>query len=141
MVSDMSKEINVLLVDDEVDFLSTLAKRLGKRGLKPITADNGETALKLLKASDVDVVVLDVKMPGLGGIETLKEIKRYNPLIEVIMLTGHASMDVAIQGMEMGAFDYLMKPTEIDELCYKLEDAYHEKTLKEQKINRMEEGL
>ena len=140
-MGEIVEKINILLVDDEVDFLSTLAKRLGKRGLNPIKAENGETALQLLKANDVDVVVLDVKMPGLGGIETLKEIKRYNPLIEVIMLTGHANMDVAIQGMEMGAFDYLMKPTEIDELCFKLEDAYHEKTLKEQKINRIEESL
>jgi len=137
----MMEKINVLLVDDETDFLSTLAKRLGKRGLNPLKAETGEAALNFLKENAVDVVVLDMKMPGMDGIETLKEIKRHDPLIEVIMLTGHASVGVAIQGMEMGAFDYLMKPTEIDELCYKLEDAYHKKGLQEQKIKKMKEEL
>lgn len=135
------EKINVLLVDDETDFLSTMAKRLGKRGFNPIKADTGESALGILKSTAVDVVVLDVKMPGMDGIETLNKIKGIDPLIEVIMLTGHASVEVAIQGMEMGAFDYLMKPTEIDELCYKLEDAFRKKTLQEQKIKRMEEEL
>ena len=135
------EKINVLLVDDETDFLSTMVKRLGKRGLNPITAQTGEAALDLLKNNAVDVVVLDVKMPGMDGIETLREMKRLDPLIEVIMLTGHASVEVAIQGMELGAFDYLMKPTEIDELCYKLEDAYRRKSLQEHKIRRMENEL
>jgi DNA-binding NtrC family response regulator len=132
------ENITVLLVDDEMDFLSTMAKRLGKRGLNPLKAETGEAAVELLKNHAVDVVVLDVKMPGMDGIETLREIKKLNPLIEVIMLTGHASVEAAIQGMELGAFDYLMKPTEIDELCYKLEDAYRKKTLQEQKIKQME---
>ena len=140
-MGDKMEKINVLLVDDETDFLSTMAKRLGKRGLNPMKAETGETALSILRTHDVDVVVLDVKMPGMDGIQTLKEIKLIDPIVEVIMLTGHASVEVAIQGMEMGAFDYLMKPTEIDELCYKLEDAYRKKILHEQKIKRMEEEL
>jgi DNA-binding NtrC family response regulator len=134
----MMEKITVLLVDDEIDFQSTMAKRLGKRGLNILRAETGESAIEILKNHSVDVVVLDVKMPGMDGIETLREIKKLNPLIEVIMLTGHASVEAAIQGMELGAFDYLMKPTEIDELCYKLEDAYRKKNLQEQKIKQME---
>ena len=137
----MMEKINVLLVDDEADFVSTMAKRLAKRGVNPLKAESGETALNILREKSIDVVVLDVKMPGMDGVETLREIKRLNPLVEVIMLTGHASVEVAIQGMEMGAFDYLMKPTEIDELCYKLEDAFRKKSLHEQKIKQMEEEL
>ena len=82
----------------------------------------------------VDVVVLDVKMPGMDGLTALREIKKRFPLVEVIMLTGHASMEVAIEGMEQGAFDYLMKPMDIDELLYKLQDAYKKKTLHEERI-------
>ena len=87
----------------------------------------------------VDVVVLDVRMPGMDGIETLRELKKRHPLVEVIMLTGHASLEVAIEGMELGAFDYLMKPIDIDELLYKLEDAYKKRTIQAQKIQAMKE--
>ena len=134
----MMEKINVLLVDDEIDFLSTMAKRLAKRGVNPLKAETGETALNIVREKSIDVVVLDVRMPGMDGVETLREIKRLNPLVEVIMLTGHACVEVAIQGMEMGAFDYLMKPTDIDDLCYKLEDAFRKKSLQEQKIKHME---
>jgi DNA-binding NtrC family response regulator len=85
--------------------------------------------------------VLDVKMPGMDGIETLRELKKIRPLVEVIMLTGHANMEVAITGMELGAFDYLMKPMDIDELLYKLQDAYKKKSLQEQKIHVVKEEL
>jgi DNA-binding NtrC family response regulator len=85
------------------------------------------------------VVVLDVKMQGMDGIQTLREIKKIKPLVEVIMLTGHANLEVAVEGMEMGAFDYLMKPTGVDELLYKLEDAFKRKKIQEQKIKRLEE--
>jgi DNA-binding NtrC family response regulator len=102
---------------------------------------SGEEALTTLKNNPVDVVVLDVKMPGMDGIETLKQIKKIRPLVEVIMLTGHANMEVAIEGMELGAFDYLMKPMEIDELLYKLQDAFKKKQLHESKIDSMEEEL
>jgi DNA-binding NtrC family response regulator len=132
-------EFNVLLVDDEAEFLETLVKRLKKRKLNASGVLSGEDALEALKATPVDVVVLDVKMPGMDGIETLREIKRNFPLVEVIMLTGHANMEVAIEGMELGAFDYLMKPMDIDELLYKLQDAYKKRALQEDKIKHMKE--
>lgn len=130
---------SALLVDDEEDFLKTLIKRLGKRGVNAEGAVNGEEALMILDRNPVDVVVLDVRMPGMDGIEVLREIKKKYPLIEVVMLTGHASMEVAIEGMEIGAFDYLMKPVDIDELVYKLQDAYKKKLLQEKKIKNLEE--
>ncbi len=119
----------VLLVDDEVEFLETLVKRLKRRNLEASGVNSGEAALERLGQEVADVVVLDVKMPGMDGLTVLREIKKRFPLIEVIMLTGHASMEVAIEGMEQGAFDYLMKPMDIDELLYKLQDAYKKKTL------------
>jgi DNA-binding NtrC family response regulator len=125
---------NVLLVDDEVEFLETLVKRLKRRNLAVTGVNSGEEALELLSHTPVDVVVLDVKMPGMDGLTALREIKKRFPLVEVIMLTGHASMEVAIEGMEQGAFDYLMKPMDIDELLYKLQDAYKKKTLHEERI-------
>lgn len=131
-------DLSVMIVDDEEDFLETLVKRLEKRDLKVIGAKSGEEALELLQESPVDVVVLDVKMPGMDGIEALKEIKRRHPLVEVVLLTGHASTEVAIKGMELGAFDYLMKPIGMDELLYKVQDAYERVSIKKQKIKRME---
>jgi len=128
----------VLFVDDEMDFLETLMKRMKKRGVDVEGVGSGEEALKMLEDKQVDVVVLDVKMPGMDGIETLQEIKKRYPLVEVIMLTGHANVEVAIQGMELGAFDYLMKPMAIDELSFKLKDAYKKKSLHEQKIRKKE---
>ena len=130
---------NVLLVDDEIDFLETLIKRLRKRGLSVSAARSGSEALGFLQKQPVDVVVLDVRMPGMDGIATLKQIKRDWPLVEVVMLTGHASVEAAIQGMELGAFDYMMKPMDIDELYFKLQDAYQKKSLQEKKIHRFEE--
>ena len=131
-------EFNVLLVDDEAEFVETLVKRLRKRKVNTAAVGSGEEALEILKEMPIDVVVLDVKMPGMDGIETLRKIKKISPLIEVIMLTGHANMEVAIEGMELGAFDYLMKPMDIDELLYKLQDAYKKKWLQEGKIKQME---
>jgi DNA-binding NtrC family response regulator len=127
---------NVLFVDDEVEFLETLLKRMKKRDLEASGVKSGEQALEFLAQNRVDVVVLDVKMPGMDGIQALKEIKKLHPLIEVVMLTGHASVEVAIQGMELGAFDYLMKPVDIDDLLYKVQDAYKKKAIHEKKILR-----
>ena len=132
-------EISVLLVDDEREFLETLLKRLLKRRIKVKGANSGEEALKILRETPPDVVVLDVRMEGMDGIQTLREIKKIKPLVEVIMLTGHANLEVAVEGMEVGAFDYLMKPTDVDELLYKLEDAFKRKKIQEQKIKRLEE--
>ena len=135
--------IQVLLVDDEVDFLETLMKRMKKRNVDITGVRSGEEALSALDQNQVDVVILDVRMPGMDGIEALKEIKRRHPLIEVIMLTGHASVEVAVQGMELGAFDYLMKPIDIDELLYKVEDAHKNKLIQEEKLDvlRRNKGL
>ena len=130
--------LNILLVDDEVEFLDTLVKRMKKRDVNVAGVGSGEEALQWLNQHKVDVVVLDVRMPGIDGIQTLREIKQHHPLIEVIMLTGHANMEVAIEGMEIGAFDYLMKPVEIDDLLYKVQDAYKKKCLQEEKIRNME---
>ncbi len=130
-------EIQVLLVDDEAEFLETLIKRMKKRNVDITGVKSGEEALIALDQNQVDVVILDVRMPGMDGIETLKEIKRKHPLIEVIMLTGHASVEVAVQGMELGAFDYLMKPMNIDELLYKVEDAHKNKLIQEEKLKTL----
>ncbi len=130
---------NVLFVDDEIDFLSTLLKRMSKRGINVRGAGNGEEGLELLRQSSSDIVVLDVRMPGMDGIQMLREIKRQWPLTEVIMLTGHASLEVAREGMELGAFDYLMKPVDIDELLYKIEDAFGKIVIQKKKIKQLEE--
>lgn len=132
------EDFNVLLVDDELEFLETLVKRLKKRGLNIRTAQSGEEALDITREKKIDVAVLDVRMPGIDGIQTLREIKKIDPLMEVIMLTGHASVEVAIEGMELGAFDYLMKPMDINELFYKLQDAYKKRMIQEEKIKKME---
>ena len=128
------EEVRVLLVDDEVEFVDTLAKRMKKRKLTTSSVNSGEDALEFLGQNPTDVVILDVKMPGIDGIQTLREIKQQYPLVEVIMLTGHANVEVAIQGMEIGAFDYLMKPMAIDDLVYKIQDAYKKKSIQEKKI-------
>ena len=132
---------SVLLVDDETEFLETLVKRLKRRGLDVSGVDGGEKAVAVVKEKAPDIVVLDVKMPGMDGLETLRHIKKICPLTEVIMLTGHANMEVAIEGMESGAFDYLMKPMDIDELLYKLQDAYKKKSLHEQRMRTMVEEV
>jgi len=129
---DVVNEFKVMLVDDEKDFLETLCKRLTKRKLDVTSANSGREAIAKIQEFPVDVVVLDVRMPGMNGIETLKEIKKIKPLVEVIMLTAHADVQVAIEGMELGAFDYLMKPMEIDDLLYKLQDAYRKKWCREE---------
>ena len=132
------EKCRVLLVDDERDFLEVLTRRLGKRDVNVVGVTSGEEALQYLQAKPIDVAVLDVKMPGMDGLTALREIKKLNPLIEVIMLTGHASLEVALEGMRSGAFDYLMKPAEIDELLYKIQDAHRAKTIQEEKIARLE---
>lgn len=125
------EEFAVLLVDDEVDFRDLLAKRLAKRKLRVVTAGDGAEALRLLATTPVDVVVLDVRMPGMSGTDVLREIKAKWPTVEVVMLTGHAQLDVALAGMELGAFDYLLKPVDLDALLYRLQDAYRRKHLRE----------
>lgn len=129
-------EIRTLVVDDEDDFRETFVKRLQKRNLDVIGVESGEKALELLNNHLFDVVILDVKMPGMDGVETLREMKRKKPLMEVIMLTGHASVEYGIEGMKLGAFDYIMKPADIDELVEKMRRAYEKKSIHEEKIRR-----
>jgi DNA-binding NtrC family response regulator len=111
----------VMLVDDEAPFVATMTKRLTKRELTVLSASSGFEALDLLaEERGVDVVILDVRMPGMDGIQTLREIKKIRPLVEVILLTGYATVETAMEGMRLGAFDYLMKPCHIDELMAKV---------------------
>jgi DNA-binding NtrC family response regulator len=125
----------IMLVDDEVPFVETMTKRLQKRDLNVIIALSGNEALEKLAANrNLDVVILDVKMPGMDGIETLREIKKAFPLTEVVMLTGHATVETAIEGMKLGAYDYLMKPCDIDQLLGKVKEAAKKKRDHEEKI-------
>lgn len=125
----------IMLVDDEVPFVEAMTKRLTRRELEVGAAFSGKDALEKLHAdSKTEVVILDVKMPGMDGIETLQAIKRQAPLVEVIMLTGHATVESAIEGMKLGAFDYLMKPCDMDHLIAKVTEAAAKKRLHEEKI-------
>lgn len=130
--------IKVLLVDDEKDFVETLAQRLEMRDFDIKTALDGDEALGLIRESEFDVVVLDVLMPGKDGIQTLREIKELKPLVNVIMLTGHATVDTAIEGMKLGAYDYLMKPTETESLVEKIMSAHKIKAEHEERIRQAE---
>ena len=118
------KNLKIMLVDDEKRFILPLKKRLSRRGYDIITANNGMDALKKLKQTSVQVVFLDVMMPFMDGIETLIEIKNHYPNLEVIMLTGKASLEDAVKCLKYGAADYLMKPTDIEEIIQKAEDAF-----------------
>ena len=127
----------ILLVDDEVPFVEAMARRMVKRGYKVLTAFSGQEALEKLASKEgqkIEAVILDVKMPGMNGLETLVGIKREYPLIEVIMLTGHATVESAIEGMKMGAYDYLMKPCDIELLSSKLAESVDLKRRRENKI-------
>ena len=130
--------ISVLLVDDEIGFVEALAKRLTIRQFEVHQAFDAETAMEILADNpNIDVVLLDVKMPGTDGLTAIKTIKRRHPLVEVILLSGHANLETSVGGMALGAFDYLLKPVRIDELVYKVEDAHHRKTLQEDKIRSL----
>lgn len=124
----------VLIVDDEQDFLETIVKRLKRRKIDTTGVGSGKEAIRILQEQPFDVVVLDIRMPGMDGLETLKELKRTMPLTEVILLTGHASVESGMQGMQLGAFDYVMKPAEIDDLIEKVRQAFERKSLHEEKL-------
>jgi DNA-binding NtrC family response regulator len=130
--------INVLLVDDEKDFVESLAERLQIRDYKVTTAFSGDEAIKLVENNDFDVIVLDVQMPGKSGVETLKEIKNIEQLSQVIMLTGHATVKTAIEGMKNGAYDYLMKPTDTDDLIGMINEAFKLVTEQRDRIRQAE---
>jgi two-component system, OmpR family, response regulator len=109
-------ELRVLLVDDEVEFLEPMKARLLRRGMRCDTASSGEEALRLLETDQFDCAVVDVKMPGMDGLELLRRMRRAWPSMAVVLLTGHASVELGVQGMELGAFEYLLKPVELDDL-------------------------
>ena len=124
-----------LVVDDEEDSLETIVSRMNKRNIDTTGAKSGEEALALMKEKLFDVVILDVKMPGgMDGIETLREMKKIQPLTEVLLLTGHASVETSIEGMKLGAFDYVLKPVKLEDLLAKLAEAFEKKDTHEQKI-------
>jgi len=125
------QEIQMLLVDDEDDFRTTLANRLKLRKIDVTDAASGGEAIELVKQKSFDVAVIDVKMPGIDGIETLKQVKKIQPAMEIVMLTGHASIESGMEAMKLGAYDYVMKPCDIDELLIKAGDAYQHRLLKE----------
>ena len=131
----MDKKLRVMIVDDEERFALNLVRLLNTRGLDAVAAFNGPQALKLIQSGDgFDVVVLDVKMPGMNGIDTLVEIKKLAPETEVIMLTGHATLDSGTQAMRYGAYDYLMKPCDIENLVEKINEAYEVESIKRRPV-------
>jgi len=119
-------EINVLVIDDEEDFASALTARLMLKGFNARSVTSGEEALPAIVKDPPQVVVLDLKMPDLGGLEVLEGIKSFSQDIEVIILTGHGSVTNGIEGMERGAFDYIMKPVDLDEIISKINQAYEQ---------------
>ena len=128
---------NILLVDDEIPFVGTMSKILRRRDLSVTVAFTAEEALEQLEVlSGIEVLVLDVKMPGMDGITALKEIKRLYPLIEVILLTGHATVETAVEGLKLGAFDSLMKPAETQDLVEKIRQAHQRKSDQEARIHQ-----
>jgi DNA-binding NtrC family response regulator len=131
----------IMLVDDEEDFVEMLDLRLKEIGENVVTAYNGGDCLNILETQDIDVVILDVKMPGMDGIEVLQAIKKQYPLIEVIMLTGHGTIEIAIQGMKLGAFDFLFKPADFDELTEKLNQARQRKRDQMDRIRKAEAAM
>jgi DNA-binding NtrC family response regulator len=129
-------KIRILLVDDEKEYVETLAERLRTRGFHVTEAFSGDEAVEKLKEYNFDVTVLDVKMPGMSGIEALDEIKKLKPLTEVLMLTGHGTIETAIEGMKKGAYDYLLKPCKMDHLLEKINGAYERKSEHEERIRK-----
>jgi len=124
----------ILIVDDEEEFVEALSERLIMRDYDVTTSLSGEDAIEKVKGYNFDVVILDVSMPGMNGVAALGEIKKIKPLTEVIMLTGHATVESAIDGMKLGALDFLMKPCETEDLVSKINMAYDRKAEHEQRI-------
>ncbi|MFC2085031.1 response regulator [Bacteroidota bacterium] len=116
-------DYRVLIVDDEEEFVTTIAERLQIRGIETLTAIDGESALKIIDSDPPKVAVLDLMMPGLGGLDILKYIQDKNLQIPVILITGYGSTEPDIDGMKHGAFDCLMKPCDIDKLISKIQEA------------------
>lgn len=135
--------VRLLLVDDEKRFTETLGKRLTARGLFVETANSGPEALSALESRPFDVVLLDVRMPGMDGLEVLRALKKAHPLVEVILLSGNASINAAIEGMRLGAMDYLLKPADLEDVLAKVEEAFEKKKVNEERAreDRRSRGL
>jgi DNA-binding response OmpR family regulator len=125
--------IRLLLVDDERRLVETLSKRLAARGYHVEGAYSGEEALELARTRPFDVVLLDVRLPGIDGRDTLRGLARVQPLAKVILLSGNASINAAVEGMRLGAFDYLLKPADLEEILAKVQSAFERKCLEEQR--------
>ena len=128
------KKLRVLLVDDEKEFVETLADRLNMRDLDASTAHNGEQALSLVKKEEPDVIVLDLKMPGIDGIEVLRRVRKAYPNVEVIILTGHGSEQDEEAARSLGAFDYMKKPVDLQALVPRIRKAFKQRM---KKLERM----
>ncbi|OHE54910.1 MAG: two-component system response regulator [Thermodesulfovibrio sp. RBG_19FT_COMBO_42_12] len=120
---------NVLLVDDEEQFLKVLSQRLEGKGLKVDTSTSGEDALKKVKGKDFDAIILDLVMPGMSGIETLKRIRSENPDLQIILLTGHATVEKGVEAMKTGAVDFLEKPADLNKILEKVAEAKRKRVL------------
>ena len=127
------KGSKILLVDDEVMFTENSAKLLKNRGYRVTAVNSGHAAIDALEEDNYDVMVLDLKMPGMDGIETLKEMKKLGFFTEVLILTGHGSIDSALEAIKLGAYDYLTKPCDVDDLMEKIEGAWKKKDEEEKK--------
>jgi len=110
------RALRLLLVDDEAEFLEPTAERLARRGIECATVESGQDALRALQNLQFDCLVVDVRMPGMDGLELLRLIRRDHAALPVILLTGHASIELGVRGMDLGAFEYLLKPVDLDEL-------------------------
>ncbi len=127
MVENKNKPIKILLVDDEKGFVDVISKRMSKRNIKVTRAYSGTEALQALRKEDFDVTILDLKMEDMDGIEILKIFKKIAPDLPVIMLTGHGSEEAARDGIRFGAFDYLTKPCDFEQLMDKIKEAYQQR--------------
>ena len=127
------KDAKILLVDDETVFANNMSKLLNRRGYQVTAVNSGDAALQALMNNSFDVMVLDLKMPGMDGIATMHEMRMLGLFTEVLVLTGHGSIDTALEAIQLGAYDYLTKPCEIAELVSKIEAALERKTTKEKK--------
>jgi DNA-binding NtrC family response regulator len=125
----MSEEIkaDILLVDDEEQFLKVLSQRMEGRGMKVDTSTSGEDALKKVEGKDFDAIILDLAMPGMSGIETLKRIRSENPDVQIIILTGHGSVEKGVEAIKAGAVDFLEKPADLNKIMEKIAEAKHKR--------------
>ena len=130
----MEKKINLLFVDDEQQFLDSMKKQLEVRGFNVVAVDRGEKALEAARSCAVDVALVDLKMPGLDGEATLKALKDEHKWMEVVILTGHGSVDSAVGTMQSGAYSYLQKPCKLDQLMEVLQEAYKKKVMNKNQI-------